>query len=207
MRTTPRRSHRSSADRTSTAAPRNSRRCAVAASAAARVARLQRWVDGRSFMRAGHLIADIPARDRRLIGHLDTVFEPSSPFQKYIKLNDSTATGPGGDRMASAGDAVPCAARTGGDAGQPREDDRRVRRRWRGRGASASVTRRCALVDAAAGASAAMGFEDGAGDPKVASSRRSATEWKLVTTDIPVMRRRSSTTTSVRARSSKCRAS
>ena len=29
-----------------------------------------------------------------LIGHMDTVFEPSSPFQKFIRTGDS-ATGPG----------------------------------------------------------------------------------------------------------------
>jgi glutamate carboxypeptidase len=52
-----------------------------------------------------------------------------------------------------------------------------------GRPLSAS---RKALIDAAAGASAAMGFEDGAGDPKSAViSRRSATEWKLTTTGYP----------------------
>ena len=56
-----------------------------------------RWVDGASFKRAGHLVAEHPGTGPKilLIGHLDTVFEPSSPFQKYIKLNDSTATGPG----------------------------------------------------------------------------------------------------------------
>src|SRR5580692_244823 len=56
-----------------------------------------RWVEGASFKRAGHLIAEHPAPGPKLllIGHLDTVFEPSSPFQKYIKLDDSTATGPG----------------------------------------------------------------------------------------------------------------
>ena len=36
------------------------------------------------------------ARGKRLllIGHLDTVFEPSNPFQKFIRTGDS-ATGPG----------------------------------------------------------------------------------------------------------------
>ena len=56
-----------------------------------------RWVDGASFKRAGHLIAEHPGPGTKilLIGHLDTVFEPSSPFQKFIRLDDSTATGPG----------------------------------------------------------------------------------------------------------------
>src|SRR4029079_5086652 len=42
------------------------------------------------------------------------------------------------------------------------------------------------LIDAAKGASAAMGFEDGAGDPKTAViSRRSAGSWTLTTTGTP----------------------
>src|SRR3954469_18650308 len=39
-----------------------------------------RWVDGAPFHRAGHLIAERPGKGPHvlLIGHLDTVFEPSS---------------------------------------------------------------------------------------------------------------------------------
>ena len=56
-----------------------------------------RWVDGAAFHRAGHLIAEHPGPGPKilLIGHLDTVFEPSSPFQRFERLNDSTARGPG----------------------------------------------------------------------------------------------------------------
>src|SRR3990170_5176807 len=41
------------------------------------------WVDGAPFGRAGHLVAEHPGQGPRilLIGHLDTVFEPDSPFQ------------------------------------------------------------------------------------------------------------------------------
>src|SRR3954469_22377622 len=55
------------------------------------------WVDGAAFKRAGHLIADHPGPGPRiiLIGHLDTVFEPDSPFQKFQRLDDKTAKGPG----------------------------------------------------------------------------------------------------------------
>ena len=44
-----------------------------------------RWVDGAPFHRAGHLDRRAPGAGPKilLIGHLDTVFEPSSPFQKY----------------------------------------------------------------------------------------------------------------------------
>ena len=55
------------------------------------------WVDGAAFRRAGHLVAEHSASGPKLllIGHLDTVFEPSSPFQKFERLDDSTARGPG----------------------------------------------------------------------------------------------------------------
>jgi glutamate carboxypeptidase len=148
-----------------------------------------RWVDGASFKRAGHLIAEHagPGPKILLIGHLDTVFEPSSPFQKFIRLNDTTAAGPGVIDMKGGDVVMLFALRALKDAGQLEnmnvtavfdgdEEDA-------GRPLSAS---RKALIDAAAGASAAMGFEDGAGDPKTAViSRRSATEWKLTTTGYP----------------------
>src|SRR5262247_4058169 len=55
------------------------------------------WADGASFNRAGHLVAVHPGSGPKilLIGHLDTVFEPRSPFQKFERLDDSTARGPG----------------------------------------------------------------------------------------------------------------
>src|SRR5678815_2354333 len=55
------------------------------------------WVDGTPFKRAGHLIADHPGSGPRiiLIGHLDTVFEKDSPFQRYEAIDASSAKGPG----------------------------------------------------------------------------------------------------------------
>ncbi len=59
-----------------------------------------RWVDMAETGRAGHLIATHRNLTRGaskhvlMIGHLDTVFEPSSPFQRFERQGDR-ATGPG----------------------------------------------------------------------------------------------------------------
>jgi glutamate carboxypeptidase len=57
-----------------------------------------RWVDMADTGRAGHLIAEHrgDGRGKRLllIGHLDTVFEPSSPFQRFTR-EGNRAVGPG----------------------------------------------------------------------------------------------------------------
>src|SRR5688500_3458157 len=55
-----------------------------------------RWVDGAAFKRAGHLVAEHPGPGPKilLIGHLDTVFEADSPFQKMERLGDKEARGP-----------------------------------------------------------------------------------------------------------------
>ena len=55
-----------------------------------------RWVDMAETGRAGHLIATHhgPGRNILLIGHLDTVFEPENPFQRFARDGDR-ATGPG----------------------------------------------------------------------------------------------------------------
>lgn len=61
-----------------------------------------RWVDMRATGRAGHIVAvhrstgPNAGRGKRilLIGHLDTVFEPSSPFQRFTR-DGARAIGPG----------------------------------------------------------------------------------------------------------------
>ncbi len=55
-----------------------------------------RWVDMADTGRAGHLVAthEGPGENVLLIGHLDTVFEPESPFQTFVR-DGSRATGPG----------------------------------------------------------------------------------------------------------------
>ena len=70
------------------------------------------WIDMGAVDRAGHLVARHVGsrRGKRLllIGHLDTVFEPDSPFQHWVREGDE-AKGPGsGDDKG--GDAVIVAA-------------------------------------------------------------------------------------------------
>ena len=144
-----------------------------------------RWVDGASFNRAGHLVAEHRGAGPKLllIGHLDTVFEPSSTFQRFERINDSTAMGPGVIDMKGGDVIILAALRAIKDAGalgpmnvtvvfDGDEEDA---------GHPVRVARQT-LIDAARGATAAIGFEDGAGDPKTAVvSRRGATEWTLRT--------------------------
>ncbi|HEX3477273.1 MAG TPA: M20/M25/M40 family metallo-hydrolase [Kofleriaceae bacterium] len=148
-----------------------------------------RWVDGAAFGRAGHLIAEHRAAGPHLllIGHLDTVFELASPFQRFERLSDTAARGPGvcdmkgGDviivhalralKAVGALDRLAITVVMTGDEEHPGEPLAEARR---------------ALVDAAAGAAAAIGFEDGAGDPKLANiARRGATAWTLRSTGTP----------------------
>jgi glutamate carboxypeptidase len=55
-----------------------------------------RWIDMRETGRAGHIVATHsgPGRNVLLIGHLDTVFEPDSPFRLFAR-DGNGATGPG----------------------------------------------------------------------------------------------------------------
>ena len=144
-----------------------------------------RWVDGAIFHRAGHLVAEHrgPGPKILLIGHLDTVFEPSSPFQRFERLNDSTARGPGVIDMKGGDVTMLYALRALKDAGAL--DKMNVVVVFDGdeeeAGAPLDAARR-ALVDAATGARVAIGFEDGAADPRTAViSRRSAGSWTVRT--------------------------
>ena len=148
-----------------------------------------RWVDGAPFRRAGHLIAEHPGSGPRilLIGHLDTVFEPSSPFQRYEQLNDNTARGPGIIDMKGGDVILLYALRALKDAGQL--DKMNVTVVLHGDEEDAGDPQDLArelLINASKGAAVALGFEDGAADPRTAViSRRSAGSWTLRVTGTP----------------------
>jgi glutamate carboxypeptidase len=58
-----------------------------------------RWVPMTETARAGHIVATHKGNGRGkrmlLIGHLDTVFEPDSPFQRFTRKSPTEAEGPG----------------------------------------------------------------------------------------------------------------
>ncbi|HTM24795.1 MAG TPA: M20/M25/M40 family metallo-hydrolase [Vicinamibacterales bacterium] len=141
------------------------------------------WVDGAAFQRAGHLIADHPGQGPRilLIGHLDTVFEADSPFQKFRRIDDRTATGPGVIDMKGGDVIIVAALKALKSAGVL--DDLNVIAVLTGDEEDAGdpqAAARAALVEAAKGAQYALGFEDGPGDPKFAvTARRGTSSWRL----------------------------
>ncbi len=150
-----------------------------------------RWIDGESFERAGHLVAEHAGTGNGprllLIGHLDTVFEPDSPFQRFQLLNDSTATGPGIIDM-KGGDVIMVQAlkalRAAGLLDQMNitvvmtGDEEKS-------GRPLNLARK-ALIDAARAADHAIAFEDGDGDPRTAViARRGALDWQLETKGTP----------------------
>jgi glutamate carboxypeptidase len=65
------------------------------------------WIDMRSTGRAGHIVATHKGNGRGkkllLIGHLDTVFEPDSPFQRWTRRgNDGEGPGAADDKGGMA---------------------------------------------------------------------------------------------------------
>lgn len=142
-----------------------------------------RWVEGAAFKRAGHLVADHPGPGPRLllIGHLDTVFEPDSPFQKFQRVDDRYAKGPGVIDMKGGNVVMIQALKALQSIGALKTMNVTIvmtgDEELTGEPLSAA---REALVTAAKGADMAIGFEDGPGDPKTAVvARRGTTGWQL----------------------------
>jgi glutamate carboxypeptidase len=140
------------------------------------------WVDGAPFGRAGHLLARRGDHGPRilLIGHLDTVFELSSPFQKFER-DGHIAHGPGTTDMK--GGIVVILLALQALAAIHSLDDLRITVVLTGDEEDAGEPQslaRAALVEAAAGADVALGLENADDNPATAViARRSSTSWTL----------------------------
>ncbi len=142
-----------------------------------------RWIDMPTEVnRAGHLFAETSGSKGKkilLIGHLDTVFEKDSPFQKFKKDGD-IAYGPGTNDMKGGdvvvlyalkalhenkllNDAQIIVAFTGDEesTGQPLDISRKD------------------LIDAAKKSEIALGFETSTGFNYATVARRGSSGWKL----------------------------
>lgn len=150
------------------------------------------WADGAGFERAGHLVArHLPANATGphllLIGHLDTVFEPDSPFQRFERTSDTTATGPGVVDMKGGDVVIVEALRALREVGAL--ETMAITVVMTGdeeRSGSPLDASKAALVEAAEAADIAIAFENGDSNPRTAVvARRGSTGWRLDVTGTP----------------------
>lgn len=148
-----------------------------------------RLVDMSAVQRGPHLFAEREGRGPRvlLIGHLDTVFEEDSPFQRFTRLPNGWASGPGTEDMKGGNGVVILALQALKDAGVldgmnlivafiGDEEDT---------GDPLSISRRD-LVEAARRSAFGLGFEGGVGGRHSATvARRGFSGWKLTVTGTP----------------------
>lgn len=144
-----------------------------------------RWIPMEQTGRAGHLVLTHKGRKGGkkllLIGHLDTVFEPDSPFQTYV-LNGDKATGPGvGDDKGGIA-VILAAVRAMQTAGTLKNANIEVFLTGDEEEAgSPTEVARADLVTAAKAADVALDFEGLSRDGKDMGSiaRRSSQSWTL----------------------------
>jgi glutamate carboxypeptidase len=141
------------------------------------------WVDGAAWHRAGHLVAKHPGNGPKLllIGHLDTVFERDSPFQKFQRIDAKSAKGPGIIDMKGGDVVIVFALKALQDGGALKNMDVTVVMTGDEEDPGELQSRaREPLITAAKGRDVAIGFEDGPGDPEYAvTARRGTAGWEL----------------------------
>jgi glutamate carboxypeptidase len=148
-----------------------------------------RWADMRETGRAGHLIATHRGNGRGkrvlLIAHLDTVFEPDSPFQRFTR-EGNRAVGPGVGDDKGGIVVIVAAMRAMQAAGTLRNADITIVMTGdEERPGSPMATARRDLIEAGRNAEAALEFENLAreGERDFGTvARRSSTSWTLRTT-------------------------
>jgi glutamate carboxypeptidase len=159
-----------------------------------------RWVPMDTLTRrAGDLVAEHPCPEGQghcgkrllLVGHMDTVFEPSSPFQRYSIVPGSSgkiATGPGVADMKGGLVVMLAALQAMESAGVLRNTEIRIvlsgdEERF---GNPVELARRD-LVQAAKQSDVALEFEPSVridGQDTISISRRSSTTWHIAATGI-----------------------
>jgi len=145
-----------------------------------------RWITMPSEMkRAGHLYAEIKGNTGKrllLIGHLDTVFEPDSPVQTWIR-KDTIASGPGTNDMKGGNMIIIYALKALKEAGLLK--DRQVIVIMHGdeesSGKPISLSRKD-IIEAAQRSDIALCFETGTGMDYATIARRGSSGWTLTVT-------------------------
>jgi len=141
------------------------------------------WIDmPESMNRGGHLIAEIKGTKGKklmLIGHMDTVFEADSPFQKW-EQKDSIAVGPGTCDMKGGNMVMIYALRAMKEANLLK--DRQIIVVIHGdeesAGSPIEISRKD-IIDIAKRSDIALGFENGTGFNYATVARRGASGWSL----------------------------
>jgi len=146
-----------------------------------------RWIEMPAELnRAGHLFAETSGNKGKkllLIGHLDTVFEADSPFQKFKKINDSIAHAPGGNDMKGGDVIVLYALKALHENGLL--NNAQIIVAYTGdeesTGKPLSISRKD-LIDAAKRSDIALGFETSTGFNYATVARRGASGWAVEVT-------------------------
>ena len=144
-----------------------------------------RWIDMPEEMnRAGHLFASITGKKGKkllLIGHLDTVFEENSPFQRFER-RDSIAYGPGANDMKGGNVVVLYALKALYDLNLLKNTSITVAFTGdeESTGKPLSISRKD-LIEAGKKADIALGYENASGFDYATISRRGASGWRVET--------------------------
>lgn len=146
-----------------------------------------KWIDMPTEMnRAGHLFATTEGKKGKrllLIGHLDTVFEEDSEFQKFEMVNDTVAKGPGANDMKGGNVVVLYALKALREAGML--DNAQITVAFTGdeesTGKPLTISRKD-LIDAAKNSDIALGFETSTGFDNATVARRGSSNWNVTVT-------------------------
>ena len=142
------------------------------------------WYDLReSVNRAGHLFAERKGKKGKrllLIGHLDTVFDKDSPFQKFEILDDTYAKAPGGNDMKGGNVVILYALKALQNAGLLKNTQIIVALHGDEESAGKPINiSRKHIIEAAKRSDIGLGFETASGFDYATVARRGSSGWSL----------------------------